>query len=276
MSLSVSDPTPLSPQPAISTIQPSTARYVARTPSTLKVIDNALRLRASQDALVELKTLANIIQSSVEQIEAVVTANSFNFPSPESTFTFESEAPRMHPAIQSAGLLITSAAAQLMTLVRPAPLTLLDTTLQVRLKVFQARPWVITHDVGTTKYHVSTAIRTAVSTHVAEILRDAGPEVTLYPSVNLRVPLTLHYRENTLVKLPSLLTLTPGNWVRSCRRGLICFPLSMLPARILRLLATNHIFIEVSPDVFANNRLSSVLDTGKSVEELLARFAQVQ
>ena len=47
----------------------------------------------------------------------------------------------------------------------------------------------------------------------------------------------------------------------------------MPPARILRLLATNHIFVEVSPDVFANNRLSSVLDTGKSVEELLARLA---
>jgi hypothetical protein len=29
----------------------------------------------------------------------------------------------------------------------------------------------------------------------------------------------------------------------------------------------------VSPDVFATNRLSSVLDTGKSVEELLARLA---
>ena len=50
----------------------------------------------------------------------------------------------------------------------------------------------------------------------------------------------------------------------------------MLLARVLRLLATNHIFIEVSPDVFANNRLSSVLDTGKSVQEILARFAQVQ
>lgn len=45
-----------------------------------------------------------------------------------------------------------------------------------------------------------------------------------------------------------------------------------LPARILRLLATNYIFTEVSPDVFANNRLSSVLDTGKPVEELLAKL----
>lgn len=46
----------------------------------------------------------------------------------------------------------------------------------------------------------------------------------------------------------------------------------MLPARVLRLLATNYIFTEVSPDVFAHNRLSSVLDTGKSVEELLAKL----
>jgi hypothetical protein len=44
-------------------------------------------------------------------------------------------------------------------------------------------------------------------------------------------------------------------------------------ARVLRLLATNHIFTEVSPDVFTNNRLSSVLDTGKSVEELMTRLA---
>lgn len=84
--------------------------------------------------MAELKALANIIQSSVEQIEGVVSANSFTFPSPDSKFSLESEAPRMHPAIQSAGALITSAAAQLMTLVRPAPLTLFDITMQVRLK----------------------------------------------------------------------------------------------------------------------------------------------
>ncbi|GJE88029.1 O-methyltransferase [Phanerochaete sordida] len=40
--------------------------------------------------------------------------------------------------------------------------------------------------------------------------------------------------------------------------------------RILRALATNHIFTEVAPDVFANNRLSSAMDTGKSVESILA------
>lgn len=41
--------------------------------------------------------------------------------------------------------------------------------------------------------------------------------------------------------------------------------------RILRFLATHHYFNEVMPDVFANNRLSSVLDTGKSVAEIHAK-----
>lgn len=40
-------------------------------------------------------------------------------------------------------------------------------------------------------------------------------------------------------------------------------------ARVLRVLATNHIFVEVSPDVFAHNRISSCLDTGKSVKDLV-------
>ncbi|KAJ7939652.1 O-methyltransferase, partial [Mycena leptocephala] len=38
--------------------------------------------------------------------------------------------------------------------------------------------------------------------------------------------------------------------------------------RILRVLANNHIFTEIYPDVFAVNRLSSVLDSGYSLAEL--------
>ncbi|KAF8192783.1 O-methyltransferase [Mycena galopus ATCC 62051] len=40
--------------------------------------------------------------------------------------------------------------------------------------------------------------------------------------------------------------------------------------RVLRPLATQHIFREVSPDVFAHNRVSVTLDTGKSSKEVLA------
>ncbi|KIK51363.1 hypothetical protein GYMLUDRAFT_265869 [Collybiopsis luxurians FD-317 M1] len=41
-------------------------------------------------------------------------------------------------------------------------------------------------------------------------------------------------------------------------------------ARVLRVLATQHIFREVSPDVFAHNRISTLLDTGKDYETIRA------
>ncbi|KAI0049516.1 S-adenosyl-L-methionine-dependent methyltransferase [Auriscalpium vulgare] len=84
------------------------------------------------------------------------------------------------------------------------------------------------------QFHVSTAIGTAVETYVAEILRDAGPE-------GLHAEAIAKYSGVDFKKL----------------------------ARVLRLLATNHVFREVSPDVFAQNRLSSILDSGKSVESMI-------
>jgi hypothetical protein len=37
---------------------------------------------------------------------------------------------------------------------------------------------------------------------------------------------------------------------------------------ILRLLSTHHILREIRPDVFVNNRIGALLDSGKGVEEL--------
>ena len=42
-------------------------------------------------------------------------------------------------------------------------------------------------------------------------------------------------------------------------------------ARILRHLATQSVFTEVSPDVFANNRLSTIFDKKQDVEALQAK-----
>lgn len=42
--------------------------------------------------------------------------------------------------------------------------------------------------------------------------------------------------------------------------------------RILRHLATHHVFQEVSPGVFAHNMLSSLLDTGKDFEAILKEY----
>ncbi|KAI0087858.1 O-methyltransferase [Irpex rosettiformis] len=85
------------------------------------------------------------------------------------------------------------------------------------------------------QYHASSCVRVAILLHVPEILRDAGAQ-------------GMHVKD---IAAPT---------------GVDAGKL----ARILRVLATRHIFKEVAPDTFANNRLSSVLDTGKSISDILA------
>ena len=63
-----------------------------------------------------------------------------------------------------------------MTLVRPAPLVVLDVVMQVNWIAPATIPQP-PDDICVIKFHVSTAMRTAVSTHTAEILRDAGAKV---------------------------------------------------------------------------------------------------
>lgn len=46
--------------------------------------------------------------------------------------------------------------------------------------------------------------------------------------------------------------------------------------RILRFLASNNVFREVKPNVFANNRLSGSLDTGKSVKDVMTSSVDFQ
>jgi hypothetical protein len=59
-------------------------------------------------------------------------------------------------------------------------------------------------------------MRTAVGTHVAEILRSAGPKVTVHPSITLHLPSTfLLRRASMFLKLLSLPMSTLGNWVRA-------------------------------------------------------------
>jgi len=85
-------------------------------------------------------------------------------------------------------------------------------------------------------FQISSSVRGAAELNVAEILREAGPK-------------GLHVKE-------------------IAARGNVDHKLL---ARILRLLATHHIFREVSTDVFANNRISSTMDKGKPAEILFAK-----
>ncbi|KAF7349634.1 hypothetical protein MSAN_01689500 [Mycena sanguinolenta] len=77
-------------------------------------------------------------------------------------------------------------------------------------------------------FHISACLRAASEVNVVEVLREAGGA-------------GLHAKE---IAAPSKTD-------------------PLLLARILRLLATHNIFREVTPNVFANNRISSVLDKGK-------------
>ncbi|KIP10225.1 hypothetical protein PHLGIDRAFT_266342 [Phlebiopsis gigantea 11061_1 CR5-6] len=101
--------------------------------------------------------------------------------------------------------------------------------------IYSVRSPILNITVAATQHAIPAALGVVTAANIAEACREAGP-------------LGAHVSE--LAKASSI------------------HPSKL--ARLLRMLATNHIFTEVSPDVFANNRASSVLDTGKSVKELVA------
>ncbi|KAK1230958.1 hypothetical protein PQX77_005932 [Marasmius sp. AFHP31] len=82
-------------------------------------------------------------------------------------------------------------------------------------------------------YHLPSCLRLFEATHTSEILKKAGPD-------------GLHVKE-----------IARENGVDATKL-----------AHVLRLLCTHHYVREVSPNVFANNRLSSMIDTGKSIEKI--------
>ncbi|KAI0341312.1 O-methyltransferase [Trametopsis cervina] len=165
-------------------------------------------------SLQELRALADLVKNSADAIEKACIDKELPFPSLDEPFTPQSEGARMLPEVQQAAGILVSAAAQLIAVVRPPPLSGVISSLQ---------------------FHISSCLRVAIENHVIEILRDSGPQ-------------GLHVRD-------------------------IAAPSKVNPeklARVLRLLATHHIFREVAPDTFVNNRISSSLDTGKSIQVILA------
>ncbi|KAI0364842.1 S-adenosyl-L-methionine-dependent methyltransferase [Pilatotrama ljubarskyi] len=93
---------------------------------------------------------------------------------------------------------------------------------------------------------LSAAIRFIEAAHIPEILREAGPQ-------------GLHVKDIQR----SVTELRPKNALPD--------PAIFTPPRlghVLRLLATSHWLQEVAPDVFANNRRSSYIDSGKTLEQL--------
>ncbi|KAI0087132.1 S-adenosyl-L-methionine-dependent methyltransferase [Irpex rosettiformis] len=101
--------------------------------------------------------------------------------------------------------------------------------------VAAVRPPTLTLFAQANTYFISSSLGVVIQAHVPEILREAGP------------------------KGLDIKGIAAPTGINADKLG-----------HVLRLLATNHIFREVAPDVFANNRLSASLDTGKSVADILA------
>ncbi|KAM5545245.1 hypothetical protein V8D89_001356 [Ganoderma adspersum] len=95
----------------------------------------------------------------------------------------------------------------------------------------------------------SSAIRFLEAANIVEILREAGPGGLHVREIRR---LVLDLRTNSKDAAPAdTVPLTPAHL-----------------SHILRLLATGHYLREVKPDVFANNRASSYIDSGKTVSQL--------
>ncbi|KAF9458915.1 S-adenosyl-L-methionine-dependent methyltransferase [Collybia nuda] len=157
--------------------------------------------------------LSNLISDTVSSLVQISNANNLHIPRLDENFTPGSENFRSNKDARKAIKIITGAALQLAATLMPPQET-----------IFQ-----VTHG-----HFKTAAMRVAVSCHVPEILRDAGPK-------------GLHSK------------------VIAKKTGVDDGRL----ARLLRYLANRHIFREVTPDVFAHNRISGMLDTGKSVEVIL-------
>ena len=129
------------------------------------------------------------------------------------------------------------------------------------------------------QHTIAACLDLACETNITEILREAGPEVSTQSSSLLRSQLNfLSDIQGSHVK-----DIAAKNKLHPDKLGIMWLATFVLPparvnlslvfaARALRLLATHHVFLEVRPDVFANNSLSSVLDTGKSTETLFTQY----
>ena len=106
------------------------------------------------------------------------------------------------------------------------------------------------------QYHLPACLRFLEASHTVEILRAAGPH-------------GMHVRE-----LSRHVGVDEGKLSERVRAyDRICVADGARLGHILRLLATHHITRELQPNVFANNRISAIMDSGRAWEELRKAYA---
>ncbi|EJF57429.1 S-adenosyl-L-methionine-dependent methyltransferase [Dichomitus squalens LYAD-421 SS1] len=188
-----------------------------------------------------LRALHAAIGTAIDDIERVYRERTPNdpieFPSLDEPYYYAAqhrpeeelaEALKGDPAVAAASKRIVAACGQLATTVN--------------------KPWYgLMEDVQAGQF--SAAIRFLEAANIVEILREAGPE-GLHVREIYRLVLDLRANSKTATTADTV-PLTPAHL-----------------SHILRLLATGHYLREVKPDIFANNRPSSYIDSGKTVAQL--------
>ncbi|KAF7291227.1 hypothetical protein MIND_01266300 [Mycena indigotica] len=185
----------------------------------------------------QLRQLISLISTSLDRIEDVFCRHGLPVPTLETAYDpiSPTEALRLlaDPSISTAVLAIVAASAQLGATFRKPTSALL-------------------HGAG--GFYVTASIRTVSHLNVADILKEAGPQGMHADELGAKCK-----TDGALLgKIPLQSHAQRRNWPPHI-------------ARILRLLATHHIFNEVAPDTFSNNRISSALCTGLPVQDLLSR-----
>ncbi|KAL0574006.1 hypothetical protein V5O48_007950 [Marasmius crinis-equi] len=170
-----------------------------------------------------LRSLADIISSAVSDLESQYSQNNLNHPSLDDPYYPNPMDNSVEVA--NAKRLIVAAAAQLIAAV---------TTPTDLLKQYS------------TAMFTTTTLGVAVDTKIADFLGVAGPKASS-SAIIIRRWDKLFYSQGLHVD-----KLAENTGLDSLHLG-----------RILRFLATRHIFREVSPNTFANNRHSSILRTTK-------------
>ncbi|KAF7353515.1 S-adenosyl-L-methionine-dependent methyltransferase [Mycena sanguinolenta] len=182
-------------------------------------------------ALSTLTQLSNLISQSVATLERISTETGIALPDLDyPTIAVESELLRTNTAAIEAARAIAAAGRQLAALTMPPK----DYVFEV---VFGA--------------HLAASLRVCMEANATEILREAGPH-------GLHADKIAGKSHIDGGKLGAYMNCGPQSTIRQSK------------ARIMRHLASHHIYREVAPDTFANNRLSATLDTKKPVAELFS------
>jgi hypothetical protein len=216
-----------------------------------------------------VKALLNLITIGVGDIQAVYNKERVAFPSLDDTYTGPRE---VEMKAMEATNTVVAAALQLVASLRDPAMTCTLTAGSVRSQpiaiavfdqrdrdrclrqlLWEARPnstspkFCVKQGLRFMRYHFLSLCNSANQTRrdytFARLVRKPAP--ALIRSVNFSLKIWL-------LTISSLLS-----WESV--------------GRLLRLLASRHIYKEVSPDVFANNRVSSALDSGKPSAEKFAK-----